>query len=416
MSVTCQVCRKRSIDHIMSLGYMPPVNDYHLVEEEPKEQIWMPTDLYYCSECELVQLGYEAPPTVVFPPSYPYTSGTTKILRDNFSDLARECYEMRIVSDARDAVVDIGSNDGTLLKNFMQRGHRVLGIEPTDVADAANKFGIRTIKEYFGPKAVKTVMDHFGSAKLITCANCFAHMPGIHAVMNGVLAMMASDGVFVTESTYLIDTLDKLQYDTVYHEHLRYYSLRSLKYLLEQHGLEVFHVKRIPSHGGSIRVYAALKDKRPVDASVKATISKEPTRDAMKSRLGQFSRDVEAERRYLMSFIYELQQAGGSRIVGIGAPSRASTVINYCGFDRTMIDYVCEVDGSMKIGNCMPGTSIPVVNERYLYSDQPEFALIFSWHIADEIVPKLKERGFRGGFISPIRHHGGEPSILAGAA
>src|SRR5471030_999011 len=153
-------------------------------------------------------------------------------------------------------VVDIGSNDGTLLSNFQNGGHRVLGIEPTDVGDIANARGIPTLKRYFGVDVARAVKSEYGPARIVTAANCFAHIEDVHAIVDGIVEMLTPDGVFISESHYLIGLLDTLQYDTVYHEHLRYYSVTSLKHLLEMHDLEVFNARPIPSHGGSIRVYA----------------------------------------------------------------------------------------------------------------------------------------------------------------
>ncbi|MGH6682888.1 MAG: methyltransferase C-terminal domain-containing protein, partial [Pseudolabrys sp.] len=195
--------------------------------------------------------------------------------------------------------------------------------------------------------------------------------------------------------------LDTLQYDTVYHEHLRYYSLASLKYLLEMHDLEVFHARPIPSHGGSIRVYAARHGAHTVQDSVRRMLATEPRGEAMSERLASFRRDVVLSKLRLISLLRELKEQG-ARIAGISAPSRASTLVNYVGLDEGIIDYVCEIPGSLKIGKFMPGTQIPVVDETKLFDDQPDCAVIFSWHIADELAPKLKTKGFRGRLVTPL--------------
>jgi len=396
----CQICGHAPLENVLSLGYMPPVNQMVPIGQVPRQQPWFPTNLFYCSECELVQLGLAVDPVIIFPPEYPYTSGTTKLLRDNFADLQRESAAMlKLGSD--DLVVDIGSNDGTLLSNFQKGGHKVLGIEPTDVGDIANSRGIPTIKRYFGPQAANEVKSKHGAARVVTAANCFAHIEDVHAIVDGIEAMLAPNGVFISESHYLIPLLDTLQYDTVYHEHLRYYSLHSLKYLLEMHGLEVFHARPIPSHGGSIRVYAARRGAYPVQDSVAKMLAAEPRGDAMRKRLAAFSRDVMLSKLRLYSLLRDLKEKG-ARIAGISAPSRASTMVNYVGLDEGIIDYVCEIPGSLKIGKCMPGTQIPVVDESKLFEDQPECAVIFSWHIADELAPKLKAKGFRGQLITPL--------------
>jgi hypothetical protein len=302
---------------------------------------------------------------------------------------------------AKDFVVDIGSNDGTLISNFQKAGNRILGIEPTDVGDIANARGIPTIKRYFGKAAAQEVVGSHGKAKVITAANCFAHIEDVHAIVEGILDLLGPDGVFVSESHYLIGLLERLQYDTIYHEHLRYYSLASLANLLAMHGLEVFHARPIPTHGGSIRVYAARRGVRPVTDGVAKMLAAEPRGEAMRARLARFRDDVMLSKLRLLAMIRDLKETG-ARICGISAPSRASTLVNYLGLDEAIIDYVCEIAGSLKIGKCMPGTSIPVVEESRLFAEQPDCAVIFSWHIADELAPKLRAKGYRGKLVTPL--------------
>ena len=395
----CQVCSHKT-DLVLSLGYMPPVNDYVVIGSEPKEQVWLPTELHHCPKCDLVQLGYQADPKVVFPAAYPYTSGSTKILRDNFANLGHEATaKLNLTKD--DLVVDIGSNDGTLLSNF--KPCRTVGIEPTDTADIAQQWGIKTLKSYFNNGVVKKVLLNHGHARLVTCANCFAHIPDVHAVVENVLELLRPEGVFVIESHYLPTLLENLQYDTIYHEHLRYYSLTSLKYLFERHGLEIFDAKLIPTHGGSIRIYAARKGQYPVNLRVARIF--EPCGKVLQEKLATFAKDVVTSRAQLVATLNNIKQRGKS-IVAISAPSRASTVISYCRLDTTLINYICELSTSLKVGKYMPGTSIPVVDEARLFEDQPDYALLFSWHIADELIPKLRAKGYRGEFLFPCSRRG----------
>jgi len=396
----CQICGHAPLDSVLSLGYMPPVNQMVPIGQVPRQQPWFPTTLLHCRNCELVQLGLAVDPVIIFPPEYPYTSGTTRLLRDNFADLQRESAAMLGLT-GKDLVVDIGSNDGTLLSNYKNAGQRVLGVEPTDVGDIANQRGVHTIKRYFGVEVAREIKRAHGPVSVVTAANCFAHIEDVHAIVDAIVEMLKDDGVFISESHYLMPLLDTLQYDTIYHEHLRYYSLTSLKHLLEMHGLEVFHARPIPSHGGSIRVYAARHGAHTVQDSVRKILSAEPRGEAMVKRLATFRRDVILSKLRLLSMLRDLKEKG-ARIVGISAPSRASTLVNYVGLDEGLIDYVCEIAGSLKIGKCMPGTQIPVVDEERLYSDKPDCAIIFSWHIADELAPKLKAKGFRGKLIAPL--------------
>lgn len=396
----CQICGHGKLDTVLSLGYMPPVNQMVPVGEPPRQQAWFPTTLLCCSNCDLVQLGIIVDPAIIFPPEYPYTSGTTRILRDNFADLYAE--SSRLLNLHRDdLVIDIGSNDGTLIANFQRGGHRTLGIEPTDVAKIADSRGITTLQSYFTRKLAREVVQRHGPAKLVTAANCFAHIEDIHDIVDGICDLLTDDGVFVSESHYLIDLIDHLQYDTIYHEHLRYYSVGSLAHLFSMHDLEIFYVRRIPTHGGSIRVYAARKGTRRIESSVHQIMASEPRGPELRARMQNFRKDVVLSKLRLHSLLRDIKEKGG-RICGISAPSRASTLVNYVGLDEGIIDYVCEIEGSLKIGKYMPGTLIPVVNESRMFVEQPECAVLFSWHIADELAAKLRQKGYRGALLTPL--------------
>ena len=396
---SCQVCGSCELKSVLFLGYMPPVNQMRMIGQVPAEQPSYPTSLLFCAKCELVQLGLSVDPKILFPPGYPYTSGTTRILRENFAELHRESCEMLGLKPEH-LVIDIGSNDGTLLSNFKEHGHKVLGIEPTDVGKLAQQRGIPTVIQYFSPEVARKVRSEHGSAKIVTATNCFAHIEDVHAITDGIVEMLGEKGVFISESHYLIGLLDRLQYDTVYHEHLRYYSLHSLQHLLEMHGLEVFDARQIPTHGGSIRVYAARKGDYPVRASVEEVLRGEPHGPDMLERLQRFRHEVMLSKLRLLAILADVK--AGARVCGISAPSRASTLVTYLGLDDAIVDYVVEIQGSLKIGKYMPGTLIPVVEESRLFEDQPEYAIIFSWHIAEELIPKLRERGYKGKFIVPL--------------
>src|SRR5439155_18715861 len=236
----CQICDSAELKPVLFLGYLPPVNAMAPIGSRPEEQPAYPAQLLRCPQCTLVQLGLVVDPHILFPPTYPYTSGTAKILRDNFAELYKET---RSLFDLRrqDLVVDIGSNDGTLLANFSQGGHRVHGIEPTNTAHRAVERGIPTLISYFQRAAVQEVVAANGLARIVTATNVFAHIEDIHEVVECILALLEDGGIFISESHYLLSLLETLQYDTIYHEHLRYYSLTSLKHLLERHGMEIFH-------------------------------------------------------------------------------------------------------------------------------------------------------------------------------
>lgn len=395
----CQICRNPNLESIIFLGYLPPVNQLYLIGARPMEQPSYPAEMLYCSRCHLVQLGLVVDPKVIFPAEYPYTSGTTKILRDNFAELSREVRKLLNLK-ADDLVVDIGSNDGTLLSNFKDQ-HKVLGITPEDIGKLAIEKGISTMISYFTDETVGKVLKKYGKAKLITAANVFAHIEDPNEVVDNIMKLLKPDGVFISESHYLYSLLKTVQYDTIYHEHLRYYSLHSLKYLLEMHGLQVFHARQIPTHGGSIRVYAARKGLFKVSENVGKILEKEKKTVTSKKYLKNFRNKAILSKLELYNFLYEIKKKG-KHIFGISAPSRASTLINYVGLDDGILDAVVEIKGSYKIGKYIPGTKIPILEESKLFDLQPEYALLLSWHIARELMPKLRVKGFKGKFIIPL--------------
>jgi len=397
----CQVCDDRDLRSVLFIGYLPPVNRMRPVGGLPDAEPWFPAEMLYCPNCHLVQLGYAVDPTILFPPDYPYTSGTTRILRGNFAELYQEVRD-RIGLSPDELVVDIGSNDGTLLSNFAQGGHRVLGIEPSLTAKIAQGRGIPTLMTFLDGEAVARVRAQYGKPKVVTATNVFAHIHNVHQAVDLIEEMMAEDGIFISESHYLLDLIDTLQYDTIYHEHLRYYSLTSLENLLDMHGFRVFHVKRIPTHGGSIRVYASKSERYGIDSSVGALLNDERKAGITSdSWIDGFRNRVVRSKLELYELLAGLKR-DGTRIYGIGAPSRASTLINYLGLDDGLLDCVLEIQGSQKIGKYMPGTKIPVLEESKLYTDQPEMVLLLSWHIALELRRTLKSRGYKGSFLAPL--------------
>ena len=395
----CQACDSDELEPVLFVGYLPPVNTMPQIGERPHEQPAYPAQVLRCRRCELVQLGLVVDPAILFPPEYPYTSGTTRILRENFAELYREVSALYPL-DKDDLVIDIGSNDGTLLKNFRDGGHRVHGIEPTNTGRLAQDAGIPTTIAFFGADVVRQVVRSTGRARVVTAANVFAHIEDVHEIIRAVLELLDEEGLFITESHYWLALVETLQYDTIYHEHLRYYSLTSLRNLLTMHGLEVVHAKRIPTHGGSIRAYAARRGRYPVRPTVAPLLETEG-RELDAAALDRFRRGVVGSKLGLHALLRGLK-AGGKRVYGIGAPSRATTLVNYVGLDDGIVDCVLEIKGSYKIGKYVPGTLIPVLDEERLFADQPDYALMLSWHIADELMPKLRQRGFRGGFIVPL--------------
>jgi hypothetical protein len=338
-----------------------------------------PLKLLRCDNCGLVQLSYVVDPETVFRPAHPYTTGNSRVLREHYRCLARHLQYNLLVEDL---VVDIGANDGTLL-NFFGPALRRVAVEPTDQGRKIPE-GISWEKGFFTPGLARGMRDGYGQAKVITACNVLAHAPDIHGFLDGVHTLLDDDGVFVTENHDLASITEGLQIDTVYHEHLRYYTPGTLCRLLEQHGLRVTGTEQTPVHGGSFRVTARrARDGFPGRARAAAT--------ALRAMLWQLKDKHQA-------------------VYGIGATTRATPLIHYAGI-KDFIDCVCERAGSDKIGTHIPGTAIEVVDEERLIADQPPYALVLSWHIAGDILPKLRERGYKGQFIVPLP----EPRVVSAA-
>ena len=394
----CQICYSKDLISKLFLGYHPTVNNFAKIGKINLFIEKYPLEILLCKNCSLTQLGVAIDGKKIFPKNYAYRSGTTKILRDNFRNLARELQKLKFFH-INDTVIDIGSNDGTLLKNFKEINCKVLGIEPTNVGLLAKKNGINTIISPFNYRLAKKISNKV-KAKIITAANVFAHIENIHDVMKGISILLDKKGIFVSESHYLINLLKTLQYDTVYHEHLRYYSLKSLKFLFRKYNFHIFHAKKIPTHGGSVRVYAS-RVKYKTTNSYKALVRQEAKYNNLNKTLSSFANKVKISKLKILNLLSNLKLKN-KKIVGISAPSRASTLINYLGLDNSMIDYICEIKGSLKINKYIPGTNIAVLDEKYLYDDQPDYALLFSWHISKDIIFNLRKKGFKGKFIIPL--------------
>ena len=394
----CQISGAKDLKTILSLGYLPPVNKLKKIDSLLCEDTFFPAELVFSKKSKLVQLKTIVKKEILFPKEYPYTSSTTKILRENFKELYKDCKKIVNIS-SNDLIIDIGSNDGNLLNNFKDN-HRVLGITPENIGKIAIRKGINTLQKYFDKATSDLVLKKFGKAKIITATNVFAHIENVNLLMKNLLKILKNDGIFICESHYLVSLINSIQYDAIYHEHLRYYSLTSLKYLFNKYGMEIIDAKKINTHGGSIRVYAARKKRFEIHKSVIKILNFEKKFLNWKTFIN-FKKNVVQSKLNLYSILKKLKNKN-KKIYGIGAPSRASTLINYVGLDENIIDCVLEIEGSYKIGSYIPGKKIPILSEKKLYNDPPDFVILFSWHIASELKFNLRKKGFKGKFIIPL--------------
>ncbi len=399
----CQISGSKKLQKILDLGFLPPVNQMFKINEKNINQNFFETGLFFCEKSKLVQINTIVDKKIVFPKNYPYTSSTTKILRDNFKNLSNEIRKNYILK--KKFIIDIGSNDGNLL-SFFKDDFKVLGVTPENIGKIAIKKGIPTILDYFGKNVVKKIKKKFGKPDIITATNVFAHIENPKKVLKDILSLLDKNGIFVTESHYLIPLIKDLQYDTIYHEHLRYYSLTSLKYFFSLMNLRIIDAKKIPTHGGSIRV-TATKNKKLRQSKNVYKILNEEKKFLNIQRLNKFKNEVVLSKLKLNMLLFSLKK-NKKRIFGISAPSRAATIINYVGIDENIIENILEIKGSKKIGKYLPGTKIPILEEDILYKEKPDYVIIFSWHISKQIITSLKKNGYKGKFIIPLP----EPRIL----
>jgi len=381
----CGLCGSTNLEVVLSLGVSPPTCVMVPVGSRQASEDHHPLELWRCHDCTLVQLSVIVDPEVVFPPDYPYSSGNSKALHENFEDLARQAQGWHHGLEPDDLVVDIGTNDGTLLSKFT--GCRTVGVEPTM---QSHRITGPFYRAFFNENLATQIRDEHGPAKVITACNVLAHVEDIHDVMRGINLLLADDGVLIAENHDLASVVDGNQWDTVYHEHLRFYDPYSFDALLRMHGLGAQQSRSIPTHGGSFRTLADKRDgweaaRRDYDWPA-------------------FRKRAQRSRWVLRSAVSAIR-AGGGRIGAIGASARATTIIAACGFDVDDIEAIYEVAGSDKIGRYIPGTRIPVVDESAL-TDKfgPPNAILFAWYMVDTIVPKLRlgVKGYKGQIIVPL--------------
>lgn len=395
----CQICSATPLETILPLGFHPLPSAYLTAAQLHEEEVTYPLTLARCATCGLLQLDYIPDPKRVFPPEYPYQSGLTNMLVRNFQALAESIIPAYQLAPGS-LVVDIGSNDGSLLKAFKERGMHVLGIEPTDNAKLANERGIETIQEYVTVEVANTAVSKHGKAKVVTAANVFAHIPDPVGVVESIKALMEDDAVFISESQYLMDIVEKLEFDTIYHEHLRFYALKPLQKLFAMTGMSIVDAERISAAGGSIRVYAK-KGEHASSPRVQELIAAEEAAGLYDvAALKAFASKAIQAKQNLMALLLDCKKKG--RVVAISSAVRANTLMNFTRVDAALIDYCGERTGSPKIGLYTPGTHIVVDDEKRIFDEQPEFAIVNSWHIGEELMKKMRELGYKGTFIVPL--------------
>jgi SAM-dependent methyltransferase len=403
----CRSCGAVDLEEVLDLGTTPLADRLLRADQLAEPELTAPLTLSRCSRCTLVQIIETVDPEILFFEEYPYFSSVSASLSAHFEASATEIIERRSLT-AGDLVVEAASNDGYLLRHFQRAGIDVVGIDPaTAPAQAAIDAGIPTIVDFFGIDLATDLRRERGPAAVFLANNVLAHVPDLNGFVAGIATVLADDGVAVIEAPYLVDLLEHGEFDTIYHQHLCYFSVGSLTRLFDRHGLSLTRVERTTVHGGSLRL--RVERDGPVDSSVADLLELETERGLRDgTALRAFGERVNALRRELRELLDELT-AAGARIAGYGAAAKATTLLAYCGVGRDHLDYVCDLN-EYKHGRFMGGSHLPIVAPSRLTEDPPDYVLILAWNFAEEIMRQNAAYERAGGrFIVPVPN----PAVVA---
>ena len=399
--INCRMCKSNNIKKFLDLGFSALSDNFLTKDQLEKSESFFPLSVNLCSNCGLCQLGYVVPPELMFNKDYPYDSSTTKTGREHFTKMGIDiCNEFELSQNS--LVIDVGSNSGVLLSAFKSKGMKVLGIEPSSkLANAAIEKGVDSIIEFFSNKLVKQILDDYGKVSVITGTNVFAHIDDLDDFMLTADSLLIEDGIIVIEAPYLLHLIENMEYDTIYHEHLSYLSVKPMVEFCKKFGFEIFDIKEQTIHGGTLRYFISRKNKKEITQKVSNYLKIEDEKELYsKEKLNEFAVLVKNHRKTLLRLLNDLKK-DGKKIVAISAPAKGNTLLNYCKIDSEILDYVTERN-PFKIGKFTPGMHIPVYSDEKLLEDQPDYALILAWNFADEIIQNNSSYQEKGGkFIIP---------------
>lgn len=400
-SNTCQICGSSDLELVIDLGHQPLCDSLLREDQLNQPETFYPLRQLWCKECSLNQLDYIVPGEVVYHQDYPYRTGVTKELVAYQKILAEEVVSDLGIKRGRLAV-DIGSNDGTLLSGFKSQGMEVLGVEPTNIAAIANELEIETIHSPFNNDVAKEIVNKKGTAGVVTATNVFAHMATLGDVMQGLETLVADDGYFVLENHYLKAITEKSQFDTIYHEHLRTYTLLSLVKLFDYYDFTIVDAMEVTRYGGNIRVYAAKGKGHTPKASVQEMLDMERNLGFLTSDYYKnFSDNAIRVKNDLVRMILDLKAKGHS-VVANSCPGRSATLLNFAGIGPDLLPYIAEQPTSLKLNKYSPGTHIRIVNNQRLIDEQPDYVVLLAWHLAEPIAQQLRDRGLTSKLIVPM--------------
>jgi hypothetical protein len=397
----CQITGSKNLFEAIDLGFQPPCGTLLTKDSLQSPETYYPLRLMVCPESGLGQLDCVLGSDVCFPADYPYRPGISIPLREHLERLADDIIAKNEVMPGS-LVVDIGSNDGTLLSFFKNRKMKVLGVEPTNMSKMANKAKIKTIQKFFNKKVASAIVKKYGRAKIITATNVFAHMATLGEVMTGITALLDKNGAFVSESQYLLDVFEGNQFDEIYHDHIRIYSLKSLVKLFPYYGMEVFDAKRVPTREGSIEVSAGWKGQHPISPEVRKLLKAEVDAELFSPKgWAKFRERVTAQREQFLDLLQKIKK-NGLKLVADSCPTRGVVLLNYYGLDKTALPYVAQLPGTEKVGKYIPGTHTPIVSNEIILKEQPDYILILAWHYSDYIISNWRAKGIKSKFIIPL--------------
>ena len=398
----CRICKNKKLRKVLSLGATPPANAFLTKAQLKKHEQFFPLVVNYCSDCGQLQLSHVVSPKLLFS-NYVYVSSTSPVFINHFKQYAKSVFDKFSLNNSS-LVVDLGSNDGILLRPFKAQGAKILGIDPAKkIAKRATESEIETLPYFFNKQVAQKIVKKYGNANVVTANNVFAHIHDIDEVISGVKVLLNKDGVFIIEAPYLIDLIQKNLFDLVYHEHLSYFSVKTLVILFKRHNMEVFDVKKVASQGGSIRVYVKeLDGKYRINKSVEKFLKYENKFGLHnKQTYLKFAKKIERNKVRLTKMLNDLKSRH-KKIVGYGAPAKGNTLLNYFKINSTILDYIID-DSEYKQSLYTPGTHIPVVSSDQLSKDNPDYILILAWNFASSLMKKLADYKKSGGhFIIPV--------------
>jgi len=401
--VDCRVCRSVNLERVIELTPTPPGNNFLHEKDLGQQEELFPLDLNFCKNCYHLQLGHIVDPKFLFQNNYSYVSSTSEVFVKHLKDYADYISDFLNLNN-KSFVVDIGSNDGTCLKGFKEKGMRVLGIDPAKhIAEAASLNGIETIANFFSYRVAQNILKSSGKADLITSHNACAHIDDLDEIIKGVSLLLKENGVFVMEVGYFLDVFTNRWFDTIYHEHLDFHTIMPLEKLFSRFDLEVFRVERVSPQGGSIRVFVQkIKGPKDIDETVINLIELEVTNGLNDiNTLKSFEYEINDIRTQFKKLLGNLQKQG-SKIAAFGAPTKATTLCYHFDIDSEQIDFIVD-DNPLKQGLFSPGKHIPVYNSLAIYDQNPDYVVILAWNFAASIMEKHKKYlDSGGGFIVPM--------------